>query len=143
MVLLLSLILTGSVQMENELMLAYVVDELARLPHEQQDNGALHLLARRALEQLAGLQQGQQGQSELLAPTHLALFAEPQTNDNEQGVQFAPDQQRQETLQREQHSPGNDPTGDHLRQLFAVLETPRTYSELIPVVQDFLQEINS
>jgi len=129
MVALLSYLLTDRFDPGNDLVLAYIADDLAR-QSQQEDNG-FRMLAQRVLEQLAQIQHGRDSDRE----PHFSLFQEPSASEKDSQAHH----QDQEILQREQQR--ENVGGDSLQHLFAVLETLHKHTELIPVVQDFLREM--
>jgi DNA-binding transcriptional regulator YiaG len=132
MVILLNLLLTDGLDLSNDLLLAYIADDLTHQAYIQGDK-EFRTLALRTLEQVSQLQRGAREQAQEREP-HLSLFG----NQSREGHQeHRLDQQ--EVWQQEHQREGA--TGDPLQQLFAVLEILRTHPELIPVVQDFLREV--
>ncbi len=133
MVILLSLLLTNGLDLSNDLLLAYIADDLVRQTHTQDDDN-FRALALHTLEQVSQLQKRKHEQEQGREP-HLSLFGNQAEEDHQEHHR---DQRR--IWHQEPHDEGT--TGDPLQQLFAVLETLRTHPELIPVVQDFLREVN-
>jgi DNA-binding XRE family transcriptional regulator len=133
MVILLSLLLTDGQGLSNDLLLTYITDDLVRQAHTQDDDN-FRALALRTLEQVSQLQTRRHEQEQGREP-HLSLFGN-QAGEDHQGHH----RDQQGIGHQEPHDAGT--TGDPLQQLFAVLETLHTHPELIPVVQDFLREVN-
>ncbi len=131
-VILLSLLLTDSLELSNDLLFTYIADDLTRQARIQDDDN-FRALALRTLEQVSQLQtRGHEQEQE--RELHLSLFRNQSREDRQEHLL-----DHQGTWQQEPQHEGT--AGDPLQQLFAVLETLRTRTELIPVVQDFLREV--
>jgi len=134
MVILLSLLLTDSLDLSNDLLIAYIADDLTRQAYNQNDED-FHAFVLHTLERITQLQPRGHGQKQE-HDLHLSLFG----NQSREGRQeYYLDQQEIGLLEPQYEGT----TGNALQQLFAVLETLRTHTELIPVVQDFLREVVS
>lgn len=132
MVILLSLLLTDGLDLSNDLLLASIADDLTHQTHSQ-DNDDFRTLALCVREQVSQLQARGHERDQEHEP-HLSLFGN-QPREGRQTYHL----DHQEIGQQEPHAAGT--TDDPLQQLFTVLETLRTHTELIPVVQDFLHEV--
>lgn len=129
MVALLSQILTGSFDVENDLMLAYIADDLAHQTHLQKSE-QFRQLARQTLEQV----QTRGCTPEQQQDPGLSLFGNrPGKEEHAQGKDEI------KTWRQEQRDDGA--RHDPLQQLFGVLDTLREHTELLPVVQEFLHEV--
>lgn len=126
MVVLLSQVLAESFDLEHDLVRAYIADDLARQTHLQ-ENEQFRQLALRTLEQFQARGHEPEQQRERLSLSG--------NRREERGL---------EQVERRQQGPSLEGTmGDPLRQLFTVLDTLREHTELLPVVQDFLEEVTA
>ena len=132
MVILLSLLLTDDLDLSNDLVRAYIADDLIRQALSQHEKD-FRALALGTLERVSRLQKRGDEQEQEGEPP-LSLFGKQAREDRQE---YHLEQQR--VWQQEPHDQVT--TGGSLQQLFAVLETLRTHPELIPVVQDFLREV--
>ncbi len=130
MVALLSQVLAEDFDLEHDLVRAYIADDLARQSYLQK-NEQFRQLALYTLEQFQA--RGHQLEQ------HRENLSLPGNRREEGGLE-----QRADQVERRQQGQSLDQaTGDPLRQLFIVLDTLREHTELLPVVQDFLEEVTA
>jgi transcriptional regulator with XRE-family HTH domain len=130
MVALLSQVLAEDFDLEHDLVRAYIADDLARQTYLQK-NEQFRQLALYTLEQFQA--RGHQLEQ------HRENLSLPGNRREEGGLEQRADQ----VESRQQGHSLDQATGDPLRQLFIVLDTLREHTELLPVVQDFLEEVTA
>ncbi len=134
MVVLLSLLLDENWRPEElthyPLLCAYVIDDLVRLAREQTDE-QFRGLARQTAHLLSlAFADRQSGQENKERPVPLEQMVPSSLGSQEQ---------KRQILEPDEES--KLPLGDRLQQLFALLDILQEHPELIPTVQDFLQEV--